>query len=156
MQLYVHHQKPRLVRPNKELKAFAKIGLNAGESEQVTLNLSAQSLAFYDPKAGDWVTEAGTYEILVGRSAGDIRLTETVNWVGENAGNLHIGIPLQMLLENSEAKVVLEAQIGHLLNHPQASAVSGMSLQQIAGMFPGALTPELLAKIDEMLGEIEA
>jgi hypothetical protein len=113
-------------------------------------------LAFYDPAVGDWVAEAGMYEILVGRSAADIRLREVVTWVGENAGNLHTGMPIQVLMENPAAKVVLEKMIGHLLSHPQASSVGGMSLRQIAGMFPGALSDGVLAEIDVALGEIEA
>jgi beta-glucosidase len=44
----------------QELKAFAKVALEPGETQTVTLTLTSQSLAYYDPSAGGWVTEPGT------------------------------------------------------------------------------------------------
>ena len=85
VQLYVRDEEARLIRPLQELKAFAKVSLNAGETKTVTLTLSGQSLAYYDPALSGWVTEPGDFTLLVGSSSRDIRLTGQLKWVGETA-----------------------------------------------------------------------
>jgi beta-glucosidase len=74
VQLYVRDLESRLVRPEKELKAFTKVALEAGETRTVTLTLDEEALAYYDPAQEGWVAEAGEFEVLVGRSALDIHL----------------------------------------------------------------------------------
>jgi beta-glucosidase len=78
VQLYVAPKAPSLPRPPKELKAFAKVSLNPGESKTVSLPLDARSFSFYDPKAKRWVAEAGDYDLLIAASAADIRLSHTI------------------------------------------------------------------------------
>ena len=78
VQLYVAPVSPRLPRPPKELKAFAKLQLAAGEARRVTLALEPNAFACWDVEAGGWVVDPGDYELRVGRSAGDIRLTATI------------------------------------------------------------------------------
>jgi beta-glucosidase len=85
VQLYVRDEMSRLVRPLQELKAFVKVILEPGQSQTVTLTLTGQSLAYYDPSVGDWVTEPGTFTVLVGSSSRDIRLTEQLEWVADTA-----------------------------------------------------------------------
>ncbi len=78
VQVYVAQLDPRLPRPPKELKAFAKVRLEAGETRVVTLSLEPRAFAPYDPDTGTWPIDAGAYDVLVGRSAGDIRVKGTV------------------------------------------------------------------------------
>lgn len=75
VQLYVAPRAPSVPRPVKELKAFAKLALEPGASGSVSLSLNARDFAFYDPERAAWVTEPGDYDLLVGASAGDIRLS---------------------------------------------------------------------------------
>jgi beta-glucosidase len=75
VQLYVRDPQSKLVRPEKELKAFDKVMLEAGETKTVTLNLKHDAFAYYDPAKKAWVAEAGDFEILVGASSADIRLS---------------------------------------------------------------------------------
>jgi beta-glucosidase len=75
VQLYVRDVQSKLVRPEKELKAFAKIHLEAGESKSVVFNLKQDAFAYYDPAKKAWVAEAGEFEILLGSSSADIRLS---------------------------------------------------------------------------------
>lgn len=74
VQLYVEPLKPRLVRPLKELKGFAKVALRAGETKTVEIPLSDRSFAFYDPEKKAWVAEGGDYRLLVGASSRDIKM----------------------------------------------------------------------------------
>lgn len=75
VQLYVRDVHSKLVRPEKELKAFAKVHLEAGESKTVSFNLAHDAFAYYDPAKKAWVAEAGDFEILIGSSSADIRLS---------------------------------------------------------------------------------
>ena len=78
VQVYVHDQKSRLIRPPRELKGFAKIEVGPGETKTVTIPLDFRSFAYYDPAYKRWVTEDGDFDILIGSSSADIRFTETV------------------------------------------------------------------------------
>ena len=77
VQLYVRDVLARLQRPDKELKAFAKVHLEPQESQIVTLSITREALAYYDDKTHEWVAEAGEFELLVGASSQDIRSTST-------------------------------------------------------------------------------
>jgi beta-glucosidase len=79
VQVYVHQRNPRLHRPPKELKGFAKVELQPGETKTVTIPLDYRAFAYYDPAHKLWVTENGEYDILIGASAHDIRHTLTAN-----------------------------------------------------------------------------
>jgi beta-glucosidase len=75
-QLYVRDEKSRLARPEKELKGFAKISLQPGETKTVVLKLGMRSLAYFDDAKIAWVADAGTFEVLVGSSSEDIRVRQ--------------------------------------------------------------------------------
>jgi len=78
VQLYVHDHKSKLVRPPKELKGFAKVELQPGETKTVNFALDFRSFAYYDPAYKQWVTEDGDFDILIGSSSADICFSETV------------------------------------------------------------------------------
>jgi len=81
VQLYVRDVQSSLIRPSKELKSFAKIQLDSGETKTAMLVLKESDLTFYDDTKKAWVTEPGEFEVLVGRSAGDIRLSAKFTWI---------------------------------------------------------------------------
>lgn len=78
-QVYVADKESTIFRPKKELRAFTKVFLKAGESKEVTLELSKRAFAYYNVNLGDWHVESGDFEIMVGASSRDIKLTDTVN-----------------------------------------------------------------------------
>ncbi len=78
VQLYVGDEASSVPRPVKELKAFAKVALGAGETKRVKLTLSERDFAFYGVEARHWVVEPGVFTLMLGVSAGDIRLTAPV------------------------------------------------------------------------------
>lgn len=61
-------------RPEKELKEFAKVSLQPGETKTVTFTLDYRSFAYYNETVKDWFVESGLYHILIGASSRDIRL----------------------------------------------------------------------------------
>jgi beta-glucosidase len=78
IQVYVHDHKSSLVRPPKELKGFAKVELQPGETKNVTVSLDFRAFAYYHPAYRQWMTEDGEFDILIGASSADIRFTKTV------------------------------------------------------------------------------
>ncbi len=85
VQVYVRDEQSRLVRPEKELKAFAKVALEPGETRTLVFTLDGQALACYDPALRRWVAESGEFQVLVGGSSRDIRLTASFIWKGEKS-----------------------------------------------------------------------
>lgn len=161
-QLYVHDVASKLLRPLQELKAFSKVALAPGESQTVTFSLDREALAYYDPAQRavqqGWVAEAGEFELRIGSSSRDIRLTEQFSWRGDpvtdggdQADRLHTGLPLQTLVSHAGANAVLQKHLGDLLNHPQAEMAMAMSLEQIAVFVPQQLTPEKMRAINDDL-----
>jgi beta-glucosidase len=78
VQVYVQPSHPRLPRPPRELKGFAKVFLKAGEQQSVTVPLDLRAFAYYDPDAKAWIAQKDDYTILVGSSSRDILLRG--NW----------------------------------------------------------------------------
>ena len=83
-------------KPAFELKAFAKTKLLAsGESETLTMKVSAYEMASFNEAASAWETAAGTYKVLFGASATDIRATASFNMKKAQAWPVHdvLGAP---------------------------------------------------------------
>jgi len=78
VQVYVHDQQSGLARPEKELKGFAKVELQPGETKSVSVQLDFRAFAFYHPEYRQWITEDGDFDLLIAASATDIRQTLTV------------------------------------------------------------------------------
>jgi beta-glucosidase len=72
VQVYVHDQTSGLIRPEKELKGFAKVELQPGETRSVSIQLDFRAFAYYHPEYNQWITEDGEFEILIASSAADI------------------------------------------------------------------------------------
>lgn len=77
-QIYVRDTESTVFRPEKELRAFRKVFLKKGEETTVTVELSERAFAYYNVNINNWHTESGDFEILVGASSRDIKLTGKV------------------------------------------------------------------------------
>ena len=64
--------------PQKELKGFAKVALQPGETKTVAIQLDFRAFAYYHPAYKQWITEDGDFDILIASSAADIRHTLAV------------------------------------------------------------------------------
>lgn len=73
-QIYIAPIAAQADRPDKELKAFAKVELGAGRSKKVSLTLKQEDFMYFDAQLHKFIADAGDYEILVGASCEDIRL----------------------------------------------------------------------------------
>lgn len=79
IQLYVADKESSVQRPVKELKAFDKIELAPGESKEVSFTLSVRDFSYYSKVYDRWLAESGEFDILIGSSSRDIRLTGSLN-----------------------------------------------------------------------------
>jgi beta-glucosidase len=128
VQVYVHDQRSELVRPAKELKGFAKVELQAGETKSVSIKLDFRAFAYYHPEYKQWITEDGDFDILIGASSADIRcrLTATLastvelscildmessmrEWMADPRGRQVLG-PLYTQIETQVRKMFGEAE----------------------------------------------
>ena len=79
VQLYVHRVNSSVEWPAKELKAFQRVSLEAGECQQVTLTIPFDDLRYWNEQTGQWDLERGKLQLLLGAASDDIRLTAEVN-----------------------------------------------------------------------------
>ena len=91
VQVYAAKSDAQIFRPAQELKAFTKVWLEAGESKTVTLPLDDKAFRYWNTKTDSWEVEGGTYELRVGASSADIRLTAAVEVNGTSAPNPYAG-----------------------------------------------------------------
>ena len=91
VQLYVAKPDAAIFRPAKELKGFTKVQLEAGESKTVTIPLDDKAFRYWNVKTDRWEVEGGSYQLLVGASSADIRLTAAVTVAGTGAPDPYAG-----------------------------------------------------------------
>ena len=155
VQLYVRDVNATVARPEKELKAFAKVELEPKQTKTLTLTLDREAFWYFDVTKNAWATEPGDFEILVGSSSRDIRLGETFTLLPElRASRLHIGLTVQTLLDDSGGRAVLSKYIGGFLLMADMSMAKDMTLEQVAINHPTFISPSLLAKIGEDLAKV--
>lgn len=168
VQLYIRDKAASVQRPEKELKAFAKVHLEAGESRTVTLTITREALAYYDILKHAWLAEAGEFEVLIGSSSQDIHATDTFR-LSESSlfgtvppqarPRLGLSSTLAQLLANPAARAILTRHVPlvpTLLDTEQLEMVNNWQLPQIAGFVPDILTPEILQNIASDLEQLEA
>ncbi|MCB8924239.1 MAG: glycoside hydrolase family 3 C-terminal domain-containing protein [Ardenticatenaceae bacterium] len=116
VQLYVHDKVSGLVRPFKELKGFAKVELQSGETQTVSMALDFRAFAYYHPEYAQWITEDGEFDLLIGASSADIRHTLTVT--------LESSLDLPCILDK-------ESTIREWMADPRGQAVFGPHYAQM-------------------------
>ena len=79
VQLYVSRIGSKVEWPAKELKAFERVSLGAGETRNVTLEIPVEELRYWDVNTNSWTLEHGQLELLLGASSGDIRQKAQAN-----------------------------------------------------------------------------
>lgn len=77
VQLYISDPKCTVERPAKELKGFAKVFLQPGETKNVTLEISKDDLSYFNADNHEWAVEPGEFKALVGSASDDIKTTAT-------------------------------------------------------------------------------
>ncbi|WP_327010134.1 glycoside hydrolase family 3 C-terminal domain-containing protein [Dactylosporangium sp. NBC_01737] len=84
VQAYVSLPGSAVRRAPRELKAFANVAVPAGGTAQVELTIARDDLAYWDTRVSRWVVEGGTYQVEVGASSRDLRVTATADVAGDD------------------------------------------------------------------------
>lgn len=120
VEVYLSALSSKISRPRKELKAFRKVALAAGEEMRVAIPLSEIDLSFYNRKEHRWQVEGGEYELLVGASAADIRLRAKIRAEGETDvpedPPCYMHMTAQTAVSEEEFLAYAEAEIPHERN----------------------------------------
>lgn len=165
VQLYIRDLTGSAIRPEKELKGFEKVFLEPGETKTVTMELNKRSFAWYNTELHDWFAASGDYEILVGASSRDIRLTETLHLNSSQRlpMHVHMNTTLGDLLRNPETaeaakKLIQKYLSGEAGSEAASEAVSeemtmamtdSMPLRALMG-FAGVFRKELDSVIEKL------
>ncbi len=78
VQVYVRDDESSVHRPVRELKGFAKVSLEPGQSEQVSIALDQRAFSFWSDLLGRWAVEAGDFTIEVGHHSRNLPLSTTI------------------------------------------------------------------------------
>ncbi|MCF2940339.1 glycoside hydrolase family 3 C-terminal domain-containing protein [Paenibacillus alkaliterrae] len=117
VQLYVRDAVSTVKRPSKELKGFAKLELQPGETKTATFELGKRAFAYYNVDLKDWHVESGLFDIMVGSSSREIADRVSVN--------------VQSTV-NIRKTVTLNTTFGDLLSDPERAVIANGMLQQFS------------------------
>ena len=84
-QLYVGLGKSEIIRPTKELKGFAKVELEPGQTKKVEISFDDKTFRYFNVKTNKWEIEKGSYSIMIASSSDNIRLEGSINQNGTGA-----------------------------------------------------------------------
>ncbi|WP_420901983.1 fibronectin type III-like domain-contianing protein [Paenibacillus dendritiformis] len=147
IQLYVNDEECKWVRPDKELKAFAKVGLEPGETKEVHFTLDRRDFSYYNTKQQRWVADTGFFNILVGSSSRDIRLRCRLHCdFGTQDVEFHTFSLLSDWLRYPHSRAVLEEYLADMNRHVEEAIVLNEEFIGFWNDFP-------LIKIIQMFGQ---
>ena len=80
VQLYVRHINAANTEPVRQLKNFKRVSIAKGKSKRVTLQISESDLRYWDEKTNGWTIYPGEYEVMIGGSSEDNKLSYKINF----------------------------------------------------------------------------
>lgn len=155
-QLYIGLKESYVYRAPKELKDFAKVHLTKGSSADVTFELDRHAFEYYSEEIGAFVVEEGTYDIYVGSSSEDIRLTGTVTVKSDEALNEIDYMKAAPLYFAGDIKNVTDEDFADLLRIYPEDLAPHKSDDRVTkyNCFADAINTEWGEKIDEFLSGV--
>ena len=134
VQLYVAKPDAKIFRPAQELKGFAKVPLRPGESRTVVIPLDEKAFRYWNTQTDRWEIEGGQYELRVGASCADIRLTAAVEIAGTDAPDPYAGKTLPHYRTGSVQNVPdaeWETLLGHAIPQDTIKIDRNMTLGEL-------------------------
>ena len=113
-QVYISSRTGNVYRTGRELKAFQKVFLRAGESRRITIALDDKAFRYFDARLGRFAVETAHYAVEVGASCTDIRLATTLRILGESLPNPYPSLPSY---EHGDITNVSDEEFTALLGH---------------------------------------
>jgi beta-glucosidase len=137
VQVYVRDVEASVARPVRELKAFAKLDLQPGQTGTASFELDSRALSYWSVRRHDWVLEAGRFEFAAGASSRDLRLSTTVHVdapsIAEPLGPMST---LREWLADAAAGPAVRAAFGTDENGRPRGILADEELLKVIGDFP--------------------
>jgi beta-glucosidase len=144
VQLYVCDPAAAVYRPEQELRGFARVELAPGAEQRVELELGARAFAYWHERIGDWTVEGGEFELRIGSSSRDIRLTSVVTLAGsKRVAPLSVDSTAEEFLARPDARDWLTGLLDNtgmgamLFDEQHGRMMRAIPLSRLA-RFPGA------------------
>jgi beta-glucosidase len=152
VQAYVGVEHSAVVRVPRELKGFASVRLEPGESERVVIAVDLADLAYWSVRDHAWVVETATYTVSVGASSRDLRLSVAMAVLGdepERPLNLMstLGEGLAVAAFAERMRPAVEQAFGD--DEEMLKTLASIPLATFAG-FSGRSEAEMQAILDEV------
>lgn len=149
IQLYVHDNVSTLDKPYKELKAFRKVSLEAGEEKEVSFTLTRMDFASYDTRLKQWAAEPGEFTLLVGDSSDHTPDQAVVNI---RCGNPYGIGPLSDIIKvvsDPKATAIVEKETGVKLREAAGSYIVFQPLTTFEDIWDKCVRPAMNVSDDE-------
>ena len=127
IQLYVSDPESTVIKPEKELKEFAKVELEPGQEKIVEFELAKRAFAYYNTEIDDWYVESGEYDILIGASSRDIRLKETVRVEST------VELPYEYTINTNVGDILADPEAEEVFNELLSEYLEGTDLFEMLG-----------------------
>lgn len=161
VQVYVATTTGPVRRPLRELRAFTKISLQAGESKEVNLTLDRRAFAYWDIELGRWVVPAGTYTVQVCSDASTVLAEHEITLAGDSiireltldstVGDWFSHPAVGPALMTGLTASMTDEQAQHAQQNPdELKMVESMPMQQFLAFTNGAFPPEALQSMMEL------
>lgn len=138
-QLYISDKNGTAGRPVKELKGFAKVALQPGETKTVTMTIDARALSYYHTGLRDWYAPSGKYGLQIGSSSDDIGVEGEIEFVTKKL------LPFV---------VDVSTTIGELMNDPRTSAAIRQMVAERQGARSGSMDVDKASASDKRMREM--
>lgn len=153
-QVYVRDEDSSVFRPERELKSFAKLALEPGESKTAEIDLDARAFSYWHPRLRRWIAERGTFTLDVGPSSREIALSASVDLEGELVVlPLDPDSPASQWLAHPQAgpqlaEVIAGTRLETMLTRPEsARMIAAIPIRRLS-RFPGTpVTEEWLERV---------
>lgn len=141
VQVYIHDEASTYRRPEHELKGFAKVALDPGEARVVSIALDEHAFAYYVPHLERFAVESGRFELRVGVSSRDIRLTQWVEIESDTEVRIlpTLEDTVQEWLNDSRTEALLQPvfdRLGFKEDHPMYGIALGFPIPQLLQFIP--------------------
>ena len=153
VQVYVGDVEASVARPLRELKGFAKVQLEPGETKQVSIQLDERSFAFWSQRFQRWVVESGEFTIAVGNSSRHFAATPTISLEAPKLA-LPLGpdSTLHEWLEDERGRELLTKRDARLLQDPELIKVVGTMPMHTLAAFQGMAFSH--QELEELVAEL--
>ena len=157
VQLYIAPDRIEIIRPTRELKEFAKIELQPGESRVVSFTLDNRAFAHWNAYQHDWRCESGGYSIQICQDAHTVLLEHRIELDGRPippVGGFTTGTPMKLFAKIPQTRKFLDENIIHMVKGMASIGYIPQSLLIYIDSIPGGLTLDAMEMISRKAGHL--